>query len=533
MSETNQHTLIEEYVRLLKSWCEWNSCSRHFILALTYLHNGLSSRALDLFLQSAKGVLNESYLTRYILQQSSSSTSSSNASLAQYYLKVIKLFEKYSLYDCVILVAQVASGATDKPNHHAMFQSILFNNYMYLNHYEEAYHTLINNCEPERKKDCLRQLICTLIGQKRFDILLQLPLVGLEDDVQNIIETRARSMPMQIDHHRGLTATTHYDFLYSFQIRKEKMRKAATTMYEKAMRCTQLPILSQSLEHRYDSLLACINALNLVEIEYAFIAKPVIDEYFDSNNVKDLREVVVVDLNDLQKELLITEAMMVVEKYKVNVKSLISTGPKELVELLNSEKCYSNALKLAKGFNLDLSPVFESLTLTCIQASAQPEESPRAGDWLNRNILTTVPLGRGDDPSTAWNLLQTMFEDEVKEHPELFKAVSRQLLVNKSFLPLWLYNQYKIHNYSELLHLFIQYGRLDEAFDLAFDCINKLYRQKKVGLNKPEFVNLYFPINNIDLLLYCAKKYCSDNEEIQKKTTKLREIIQNYAVVDG
>lgn len=532
LSETNQHTLIEEYVRLLKSWCEWNSCSRHFILAMSYLHNGLSSRALDLFLQSAKGVLTEPFLTRYILQQQSSSTSSSNASLAQYYLKVIKLFEKYSLYDCVILVAQVAIGATDKPNHHAMFQSILFNNYMYLNHYEEAYHTLINNCEPTRKKDCLRQLICALIAQKRFDILLQLPLVGLEDDVQSIIETRARSMPMQMEHQRGLNAATHYDFLYSFHIRKDKMRKAAATMYEKAMRCTQLPVLSESLEQRYDSLLACINALNLVDKEYAFIAKPVIDDYFDTNNVKDLKEVIVVDLNDLQKELLTTEAMIVVEKYKENVKSLISTGPKELVELLNSEKCYTSALKLANGLNLDLSPIFESLTLACIQASEQPDESPRAGDWLNRNVLTTVTLGRGDDSSTAWNLLQNMFNEEVGDHPQLYKAVSRQILLNKNHLPLWLYNQYKAHNRSELLHLFIQYGRLDEAFDLAFDCLEKLQTKQNLGMVLQDFATVYFPINEIDLLLYCAKKHCANNELIQERTNHLNQLIKSYVTVE-
>lgn len=463
-------------------------------------------------------MLSEQFLTKYILQQSSTNLSSNDA-LAQYYLKVIKLFEKYSLYDCVILVAQVAIGASDKPAHHAMFQSILFNNYMYLNHYEEAYHTLINNCEPTRKKDCLRQLICALIAQKRFDIMLQLPLTGLEDEVQNIIETRARSMQVE----NNLTLS-HYDFLYSFHIRKEKMRKAAVTMYEKAMRCSQLPVLSESLEYRYDSLLTCINALSLVDKEYAFIAKPVIDEYFDTNNVRDIKEVVVVDLNDLKKELLITEAMMCVERYKENVKSLISTGPKELVELLNSEKCYTNAFKLAKGLKLDLAPIFESLTLACIQATEQPEESP-CGDWLKRNVLTSVPLGR-DDPTTTWNLLQCTLEDEAKDRPELYKVVARQLLVNKSFLPLWLYKQFKRHNLSELLHLFIQYGRLDEAFDLAFDCLDGL--TQKTFLNKPELANLYFPINNIDLLLFCAKKYASEDEEIQKKSKRLNDLIKIY-----
>uniref|UniRef100_A0A336M2C2 CSON008359 protein n=2 Tax=Culicoides sonorensis TaxID=179676 RepID=A0A336M2C2_CULSO len=515
LSETCQHTLIEEYVRLLKTWCEWNTCSRNFILALSFLHNGLSDRALDLFLQSAKGVLEEPFLTKYILQSTQSSLSSSDA-LSQYYLKVIKLFERHALYDNIISIAQVAIGASDKANHHAMFQSILFNNHMYLNHYEEAYHTLINNCEANRRKDCLRQLICALIAQKRFDILLQLPLIDLEEEVQNIIETRARSM--QVDNPLTLC---HYDFLYSFHIRKEKMRSAAVTMYEKAMRCTQLPSLQESLEFRYDSLLACINALNLIDKEYAFIAKPVLDDYFDSNNVKDLKEVVVVDLNDLHKELLVTEAMIVVEKYKKNVKSLISTGPTELVELLNIEKCYTNSFKLAKGLKLDLTSIFDSLTLACLQID------PNSGcDWLNRNVLTHILIGR-DDTTTAWNFLQHHLNEEVETCPKYYKVVTRQILVNHAHLPLWLYKSYKNTNLSELMHLFIQYGRLDEAFDVAIDCIQILITKATVK-NRPECKNAYFPLNNIDLLLHVSSKYTNKNDSIKEKSDKLNQLLGRY-----
>lgn len=209
------------------------------------------------------------------------------------------------------------------------------------------------------------------------------------------------------------------------------------------MRCTQLPSLQESLEFRYDSLLACINALNLIDKEYAFIAKPVLDDYFDSNNVKDLKEVVVVDLNDLHKELLTTEAMITVEKYKKNVKSLISTGPTELVELLNSEKCYTNAFKLAKGFKLDLTPIFVSLTLACIQI-----DESTGNDWLNRNVLTHINIGR-DDINTAWNFLQNVLNEEVRTRPKYFKVVSRQILVNHAHLPLWLYKAYKVSSASE------------------------------------------------------------------------------------
>ena len=98
-----------------------------------------------------------------------------------------------------------------------MFQSICFNSYMALGHFEEAYHSLISNCDPTRRKDCLRQLVWCLFDSKRFDILMEFPYIGLENDFQNIIETKARSVEI-IDNDQ-------YDFLYSFYIIKGNMRK--------------------------------------------------------------------------------------------------------------------------------------------------------------------------------------------------------------------------------------------------------------------------------------------------------------------
>lgn len=299
---------------------------------------------------------------------------------------------------------------------------------------------------------------------------------------------------------------------------------AAATMYEKAMRCAQLPQLDKSLEFRFDSLLACINSLSLVEQDYAFIARPVLDDYFNTNNVKDLKEVVVVDLTDLRKELLITEAMICVERHKKNMKSLISTGPHELMELLNSEYCYTSSLKLATGLKLDPTPVLESLTLACLQASEQPDETP-AGDWLSRNVLTSVDLGH-EDATTAWNLLRSMIDEELPTDSKYFKAVARQILANNSFLPLWLYRAYKKENLSELLHLYIQYGRLVEAFELAIDCLQGLLI--KFTSKNTDYANYYFPINNIDLLLHLAKKYTDSDADIKEKSGKLNSLIKDY-----
>jgi nuclear pore complex protein Nup160 len=249
--------LIEEYARLLNEWCDFNSCSRQFILGLTFLETGEVHKAFDMFIKSAKGVLCEPFLAQYV---GANELKSNNEILAQYYLKVMRLFEKYEIYECVIDIATIAIETADKDSQLAMFQSIIFNNHMHLNHYEEAYSSLIHNVEMSRRKDCLRQLVISLFQEKRLDILINFPYNGLEEDLQNIVETRARSM--QIENNE------HYNFLYAYHIKTNNMKKAAIVMYEKALRYLYEGNSIEALHQRYNSLLACHNVLNLVDADY-------------------------------------------------------------------------------------------------------------------------------------------------------------------------------------------------------------------------------------------------------------------------
>ena len=230
---TCQHIITADYVRLLNSWCEWNICSRQFILAVTLLDSGESCKAYDLFLQSAKGVVKEHFLSEKILKNSPYATLSEKLSeieidknqlkvthqcIAQYYLKVIQLFEQHNALDHIISMAQVAIGLLDKNDPQLpMFQSIVFNNHLQLEHYEEAYHSLIYNAELSRRKDCLRQLVITLFNRKRYDLLMHFPYVGLHEEFENIVESRARSQTMD--------KNEIYDFLYSFHVNNGNMRK--------------------------------------------------------------------------------------------------------------------------------------------------------------------------------------------------------------------------------------------------------------------------------------------------------------------
>lgn len=196
--------------------------------AVSLLENGESSKAFDLFMQAAKGVLTESFLERIVHPQTQNDDGDEAAmddseTLAQYYLKVIQLFEHHSALDHVIVLAKTAirvlDDKVDDPKL-AMFQSIVFANHLALGHYDEAYYALIDNAQSSRRKDCLRQLVICLFQKKRLDLLMRFPYVRLHDELEEIIESRARSMAVE--------GNRYYDFLFAFHVTQENMRKGVS-----------------------------------------------------------------------------------------------------------------------------------------------------------------------------------------------------------------------------------------------------------------------------------------------------------------
>ena len=57
------------------------------------------------------------------------------------------------------------------------------------------------------------------------------PYVDMFDELEVIIESRARSVDLKVNN--------YYDFLYSFHVTKENYRKAASVVYEAGMRLGQ------------------------------------------------------------------------------------------------------------------------------------------------------------------------------------------------------------------------------------------------------------------------------------------------------
>ena len=164
------------------------------------------------------------------------------------------------------------------------------------------------------------------------------------------------------------------------------------------MRLSQESHTATIISRQSQCLLACINALNLVNEKYKWIVRPVVDQtYPNETNPKkkrsiDGREVLhykvkkqveVLELNDIKKEYYLVDARLKLAKVNSKLHTIAQAGPTELIAILSSVGHYSAALHLCNQFNVSKCSVLENLTSQCLRLS-QHDDS-KAWNWLIHN----------------------------------------------------------------------------------------------------------------------------------------------------
>ncbi|XP_066602662.1 nuclear pore complex protein Nup160 homolog [Prorops nasuta] len=538
-----QFLLVQEYVRLLSTWCEWNSASRTFILAIALLEMGETHKACDNFLRASNGITKDNFLADTLLGPD---VSSENNALIQYYLKVIKLFEEHNAADCIIEIAETAIVVADKDDPNLpMLHSIVFTQHLNLGHHAEAYNWLNSNPDGARKVDCLRLLVVTMFERKKLLDLVTFPYVDMYEDLERIVEGRARSV--------DLMENNYYNFLYSFHINKGNKRKAASVMYEQAMRLSQESHSEPIILKQAQCLLACINTLYLVSEKYRWIVKPIIDQSspYDLNPMKkrsiDGKEILhykikkqieVLELEDIQKEYYIVDSKLKLSKLYPEKHVIAYAGPSELVVLLSSAGLYTTALHLCDKFKLNKSPILESLAFQCIMLSQHEKADCSRWDWLSQNDIFDIGITNSNVTNSTWKLLEYLTLHHEKEgQTELHKIVAKKLLQSAAFLPQWLLMSYKQRNAAELLRIMLKAGRILEASEFAVDYVKSVLG---TGKNNSSIENILvatappvcLPINTLEVLLFeleCASKedsiFIENYQELKKTMDKYVETV--------
>lgn len=532
-----QFLLVQEYVRLLSTWCEWNGASRKFILAISLLEMGEPQKACDYFLRASKGVFVDAYLSDLLLPINVTSESSA---LVHYYLKVIEMFDQHGASDCIIELAMTALTIADKDDPNLpTFHSIIFAQHLNLQHYIEAYNCLNTNPDSARRVDCLRQLVVTLFNQKKLAELVSFPYVDMYHHLEKIMETRARSV--------DLMENNYYDFLYSFHVNKGNVRKAASIMYEQAMRLSQEPHSLMNVARQTHCLLACLNALHLVNEKYRWIVRPAIDqdcfkeryvpakkrtlegdEILPSNMRKQIE---VLELQDIKREYVLAEAKLKLMKLNPDIHTT-KTCPSEIVAVMSSVGLYVDALRVCEHYNISKASVLECLASRCIQLSQQ--DDPAACEWLKLHDVFDLGISSLRTDDVAWKLLQHLTLTHEKDgESEIHKAVARKLFHRGTYLPEWLSSSYTKRNPAELLRLMIQMGRLEEAGQFSLEYIKAIMGTGKecFGYKVPLLAtgpSVYLPLNTLEYLLLELEHASKEDAEYSEVYESLQKALESY-----
>ena len=331
-------------------------------------------------------------------------------------------------------------------------------------------------------------------------------------------------------------------------------------MYECAMRISTEMVSMRGLQQQVRCYLACLNALKLVNKDYAWIVKPVLKVSTSDSSSNSLPPGVspkhsheghfkvsaevkprmnVLEIKDIEKEFVLVSARLKLASLSSKNKSQVQavTGPtlssSDALALLVAANLYVDAVKIATVFKVDLRPVVEGLASRCVYLSrSKPSEKDLAWDWLAENNFGEC--GAATSVEAAWSLLKKIVQEQEsgKSTTSLKKAIAIRLMVLGTALPAWLVNAYKSANPAELLHLYLSHGFIIMASNFAVEFIEAALGN---GCEYFGFANalhaqsapIWLPFNLFDQLMLELKDHI-DNPVCKKHYLKINQTLDNY-----
>ncbi|XP_053141230.1 nuclear pore complex protein Nup160 [Hemicordylus capensis] len=476
-----QYTQLQEYIRLLETWCHVNVGSCRFMMGRCYLVMGEGHKAIDCFCQATSEVGKEEFLDRLIRSEDVEMASTPQL---QYYDKVLRLLDTMGLPELIIQLATLAiTEAADDWRSQATLRTCIFKHHLDLGHNREAYEALTHNPDSSRQLDCLRQLVVVLCERSQLQDLVEFPYVNLHNEVVGIIEYRARAV--------DLMTHNYYELLYAFHVYRHNFRKAGTVMFEYGMRLGREVCTLPGLQKQANCYLAAINCLRLIRPEYAWIVQPASGAVYERPGASPKRnhdgecaaaapmgrQIEILELQDLERQCVLARMRLTLAQHDPSTAAIIgNSSPKELVALLVQAGLFDTAISLCQTYNLSLRPVFEGLTFKCIKLQFGGQAAlAEAWDWLGANqlpsVITTKETSATDE---AWRLLSSWLDRYKLQNNPYHRCVINKLLSHGVPLPTWLINSYKKVDPAELLRLYLNYDLLDEAVDLVLEYVDAL-----------------------------------------------------------
>ncbi|XP_065611600.1 nuclear pore complex protein Nup160 [Cyrtonyx montezumae] len=533
-----QYLQLQEYIRLLRSWCHVNMGSSCFMMGRCYLIMGEGHKALDCFCQAASEVGKEEFLDRLIQPEEGEAVSTPRL---QYYSKVLRLLEMVGLPELVIQLASLAiMESADDWRSQATLRTCIFKHHLELGHNSDAYIALTQNPDPGRQLDCLHQLVVVLCKRSQLQDLVEFPYVNLHNEVVGIIESHARAT--------DLMTHNYYELLYAFHIYRHNYRKAGTVMFEYGMRLGREVRTLRGLQKQCSCYLAAINCLRLIRPEYAWIVQPASGAVYERPGASPKRshdgectavptmcKIEILELEDLERECVLARTRLTLAQRSLSTAAVAGNStPEETVALLVQAGLFDTAITLCQTFKLPLTPVFEGLTFKCIKLQLGGEAAQaEAWDWLAANQLSAlVTTKESSATDEAWRLLSSYLERYPSQNSLYHRCVINKLLAHGIPLPTWLINSYKEVDAAQLLRLYLNYDLLEDAGDLVLEYVDAVLGKghQYFGIKFPLSATgppVWLPYTAVDQLLQALRER-SATHSYTLLYQKLQDKIEDY-----
>ncbi|XP_054162696.1 nuclear pore complex protein Nup160-like [Oppia nitens] len=506
-----QYNLLIEYINKLDVWCEWNSYSRLFLKALSYLITGESYKSVSLFNRALFGVIasekdEELFIKRIIGHnfqleideevENNLENSKLNV-IYKYYNKLLQLFAIYGNPSDVIQVVDSALSALTNPNtgdnyneHISSLLSTKFMAHLELGNTTEAYETMISNPDLSQKKICLRQFIVHHCDSGQLSSLTAFTYIDIEEEFVNIIESRARSTDLHLSNH-----INYYHLLYSYFVRDSNYRRAASIMYEYCRRLSQETNGIESIEKQVNSYVIVLNCLKIINPKYSWIVKhsykmnnssPMTkrkhgspEQSLDEMDNNRKLEVEILDSVNIkcEYELIKSRLRLLQKDEKTYAIANTSLTASQTVRLLIEGSLYDIAFNLCQLLKLNYEPIFEGIVskyIYLVQSGNTIEvvdvydcfvdnDTPSLG-FIACALMTPV--------DKMWHLITTYLNRyETPGQTTYKKCVAQKLLANGLMIPTCLKLNYQKQNCPEFLRLLITHNFIEEAFNLSIEYI--------------------------------------------------------------
>jgi nuclear pore complex protein Nup160 len=198
--------------------------------------------------------------------------------MPQYYSHIVALFDKEKIYSFVIDFARLSLQFIKAGSHDSQINELrtemhsrLFNAAMQTSRYDLAHSVLTLFTDPALQHSSLRTLVTRMCESSYASQLTELPFIGLQDAVDEILAKKCRSI---IEVNVGVP---YHKILYAWRIKHSDFRGAAAISFERLQRLQQSSEGDRAL--RDDTLetpvtkqyVALINALSCVDPNQAWI----------------------------------------------------------------------------------------------------------------------------------------------------------------------------------------------------------------------------------------------------------------------